>query len=110
MTQTDFDFGSVFTINKTILKEAINFRESVLRIAYLNSRKEVNASLNKVIVHKMLQNLGNLYRQVSIRSKGINPPDAEIRAFVADLATDETDLSDKLTPEYMAKIMMKHIS
>ncbi len=108
--QTNFDFGSVFTINKNIVQEILNFNEAILRIGYLTPRKNINDSLNEVLVHHMFQNLSNTYRQISIETKGVNPSNAEIQAFISDIANDETDLADRLTPPFLAKKMMKHLS
>jgi hypothetical protein len=109
MPQINFDFGSVFSIDKNLVKATINFKESVLKIGFLESRKKINDSLNKELAHKMNQNIGNLFREVSVRTKGIAPSNAEIHEFVKEVALDETELFDKLKPEFLAKVMKKHL-
>lgn len=109
MPQINFDFGSVFSIDKNLVKGIVNFKESILKIGFLESRKKINDSLSREMAHKMNQNIGNLYREISLRTKGVAPSNAEIHEFVKEIALDETELFDKLKPDFLAKVMKKHL-
>lgn len=107
--QTSFDFGEVYSVDKSMVTSVLNYKENDFTIGTAVDRKKVNKSMNDKLAKLTYNNLSTLYRQISEQHKGVNPSTDEVKAFMDELIFDETPEVDKYTPGNISRVMHKHL-
>ncbi|UXX78604.1 hypothetical protein N7E81_14680 [Reichenbachiella carrageenanivorans] len=108
-TQTQFDFGEVYSIDKTQILSNINYRESEFRIKQIDDRNIINASLLKDSAHEMHLNLRSNYCQIFKKVRKENPSNQQVKDFMNDLVNDDESGLNKYTIPNLAKVMHRHL-